>query len=102
VTQPQAIIGHTNARGDRYIYTGPLGGTIVQFKVTVDPFSGISQYSFRTVLTGVSLNTGLGLADDLIYSGGNGDGSLMIFTDPSAVGLSGQEVVTRLPLCEDM
>jgi hypothetical protein len=102
VTQPQAIIGHTNVRGDKYLYTGPLGGTIVQFKLTVNPFSGITQYTFRTVLTGISLNTGLGIADDLTYSGGNGDGSLMIFSDPSAVGLAGQETVTRLPLCEDM
>jgi hypothetical protein len=102
VTQPQALIGHTNARGDMYLYTGPLGGTVVQFKLTVNPFSGITNYQFRTILTGVSLTTGLGIADDLTYFGGNGDGSLMVFTDPSAVGLAGQEVVTRLPLCEDM
>ena len=50
----------------------------------------------------MSLTTGLGIADDLTYSGGNGDGSLVVFTDPSAVGLAGQEVLTRLPLCEDM
>jgi hypothetical protein len=87
-----------------YMYAGPLGGTIVQFKLTKNPLSGVTEYTFRTILTGVSLTTGLGVADDLIYSspGSTGDGSLMIFTDPSAVGLAGQEVVTRLPLCEDM
>jgi hypothetical protein len=26
----------------------------------------------------------------------------MVFTDPSTVGLAGQGVVTKLPLCEDM
>jgi hypothetical protein len=102
VTQPGALIGHTNARGDKYMYTGPLGGTVVQFKLTIDPFSGVTHYDFRTILTGVSLTTGLGIADDLTYPGGNGDGSLMIFSDPSAVGLAGREVVIRLPLCEDM
>jgi hypothetical protein len=109
VTQPQALVGHVNARtGDQYMYTGPLGGTVVQFKLKVDPISGLTHYDFRTILTGVSLTTGLGVADDLTYNGpggnplANGDGSLMVFTDPTAVGLAGQAVVTRLPLCEDM
>jgi hypothetical protein len=104
VTQPQALIGHTNARGDLYMYTGPLGGTVVQFKLTVNPFSQTTSYAFRTILTGISLSTGLGFADDQTWStpGSNGDGSLMVFTDPSAVGLSGQGVVTKIPLCEDM
>ena len=104
VIQPQALISHVAANGDKYMYTGPLGGTVVQFKLTIDPVSGVTHYAFRTILTGVSLTTGLGVADDLTYSdsGSTGEGSLMIFTDPSAVGLAGQEVVTRLPLCEDM
>ena len=105
VTQPQALIRHVAANGDMYMYTGPLGGTVVQFKLSIAPVSGITTYQFRTFLTGVSLTTGLGVADDLTYpaaTGGTGEGSLMIFTDPSAVGLAGQEVVTRLPLCEDM
>ncbi len=76
------------------MYTGPLGGTVDQFKMTVDPFSGLTNYQFRTYLTGISLTTGLGVADDLQ--------SLMVFTDPSTVGLAGQGVVTKLPLCEDM
>jgi hypothetical protein len=103
VTQPQALIPHVAANGDLYMYTGPLGGTVVQFKVTKD-INGVSQYAFRTYLTGVSLTTGLGVADDLTFPNNVGatGGSLMIFTDPSAVGLAGQEVVTRLPLCEDM
>jgi hypothetical protein len=44
--------------------------------------------------TGISLTSGLGIAEDLK--------SLMVFTDPSTVGLAGQGVVTKLPLCEDM
>jgi hypothetical protein len=41
----------------------------------------------------VPLITGLGVADDL--------GSLMVYTDPSAVGTLGQEVIAKMPLCED-
>ncbi len=94
VTQPQALISHVAPNGDMYMYTGPLGGTIVQFKLTVDPISGFTNYAFRTYLTGISLNTGLGTEDGLK--------SLMVFSDPSALGLAGQEVITKLPLCEDM
>ena len=93
-TQPSAIVPHVAANGDKYLYTGPLGGTVTQFKVTVDPISGLSSYAFRTFLTGISLTSGLGIAEDLK--------SLMVFTDPSTVGLAGQGVVTKLPLCEDM
>jgi hypothetical protein len=89
VTQPNALINH-----GQYMYTGPLGGTIVQFKVTLDPFSHISQYQFRTLVTGLSIVTGLGIAED--------QKSLMVYTDPTAIGLSAQEIVTKVPLCEDM
>jgi hypothetical protein len=94
VTQPSALISHVAPNGDGYMYTGPLGGTVDQFKITIDPFSGLTNYQFRTYLTGISLTTGLGVAEDLK--------SLMVFTDPSTVGLAGQGVVTKLPLCEDM
>jgi hypothetical protein len=43
---------------------------------------------------GTSLSTGFGVADDVK--------ALMVMTDPSAVGLAGQEVITKTPLCEDM
>jgi hypothetical protein len=94
VTQPNALIRHVAKNGDIYMYTGPLGGTVVQFKLTIDPISNLTQYKFRTFVTGLSLSTGLGIAEDLQ--------SLMIYTDPSAIGLAGQEVVTKLALCEDM
>jgi hypothetical protein len=108
VVQPAALTPHVAPNGDMYMYTGPLGGTIVQMKFTVDQFSGITNYAFRTYLTGISVSTGIGVADDLTFPtvtpGGNGHspGSLMVMTDPSAAGLAGQGVVTRLPLCEDM
>ena len=88
ITQPPAMISH-----GRYMYIGPLGGTIIQFAFTVDPFSGFTEYAFRTYLTGVSILTGLGVAEDLQ--------SLMIYTDPTAIGLAAQEIVTKVPLCED-
>ena len=87
--QPNALISHGS-----YMYSGPVSGSVVQIKMTVDPKSGLSQYSSRTYLTGIANVTGLGVTDDL--------GSLMVFTDPSIVGLPGQEVVTKLPLCEDL
>jgi len=89
VVQPPAMISHGS-----YMYVGSFSGTVVQFKVTVDPVTGLSQYVFRTYLSGTSFNTGLGVADDLQ--------SLMIFTDPSAIGSPGQEVIWKAPLCEDM
>ena len=45
-------------------------------------------------MTGLSIVTGLGIAED--------QKSLMIYADPTTIGLSGQEVVTKVPLCEDM
>jgi len=93
-TQPLAIISH-----GQYMYAPTARGTVVQFKVTVDPVSGLSQYASRTYVSGLApvagtIMTGLGVADDLQ--------SLMVFTDPSGIGAAGQEVITKLPLCEDM
>jgi hypothetical protein len=96
ISQPQALISHGS-----YMYApsstaeNGAGGSVVQVKVTVDPVSGVSHYILRTYLSGsLPLVTGLGVADDL--------GSLMVFTDPSGVGLPGQEVIVKLPLCEDL
>jgi hypothetical protein len=62
--------------------------------VTVDPFSFLSQYKFSTLVSGQSIVTGLGIAED--------QKALMVYTDPTAIGLSAQEIVTKVPLCEDM
>jgi hypothetical protein len=89
VAQPPAIISHGS-----YMYTS-TGGRVVQFKVAVDPVSGLSHYAFRTYLSGFSgFVTGLGVADDLK--------SVMTFTDPTGIGLADQEVIVKVPLCEDM
>jgi hypothetical protein len=78
------------------MHGGPqVGGSITQFKVIADPRSGgVSIYKFRTQPGGVPLTAGPGVADDLQ--------SLMVYTDPSAAGVAAAEVVTKLPLCEDM
>ena len=77
------------------MYALTTSGPVVQLKVTVDPVSGLSQYASRTYVTRLSgFGTGLGVADDLQ--------SLMVFTDASGIGAATQEVITKLPLCEDM
>jgi len=93
ITQPSSLTSHVAADGTGYIYTGPLGGLVIQAHLGTD-FVGRTTYKTRTYLSGISLSTGLGVAPDLK--------SLMVMTDPSAVGLSGQEVITKTPLCEDM
>src|SRR5262252_3816357 len=89
ITQPNALISH-----GKYMYSGPIGGTVYQFLVKVDPISGLSNYRFRTYVTGLSIVTGLGVDDALQ--------SLFVFSDPTAIGLAAREFVTKLPLCEDM
>ena len=93
ITQPSSITSHVAADGTGYIYTGPLGGLVIQAHLGKD-LVGRTTYKTRTYLSGISLSTGLGVADDLK--------SLMVMTDPSAIGLAGQEAVTKTPLCEDM
>ena len=86
VIQPDDIITHGS-----YMYASPIGGAVVQAKVTVDPVTGLSHYAFRTVVSGFPFVTGLGVADDLK--------SLMVFTTP----INGtQTVIYRVPLCEDL
>ncbi|HET9599878.1 MAG TPA: hypothetical protein VFP65_30160 [Anaeromyxobacteraceae bacterium] len=89
IVQPSGSAYH-----GQYIYMGPVGGTAVQFKLTVDPFSGQTSYAFRTYITGLSLTTGIGVADDLK--------SVIFYNDPSAIGAAAQEALTKVPLCEDM
>jgi hypothetical protein len=89
IIQPKALISH-----GKYMYTGPIGGTVYQFLVKTNPLSGLSQYRHRTYATGLSIVTGLG-TDDALQS-------LFIYTDPTAIGLAAREFVTKLPLCEDM
>ncbi len=87
VIQPNEIISHGS-----FMYTGGTAQPVVQFKVTVDPVTGLSHYAARTYFSGGSgSTTGLGVADDLT--------SLMVFTINS---LNNATVIFKLPLCEDM
>jgi hypothetical protein len=86
----QTLISHGS-----YLYIGGTGSPVTQIKVTVDPVTGSSHYAFRTYFSGgTGFTTGLGVADDL--------NSFMAFTDPSGLGLAGQEAIFKMPLCEDM
>ncbi len=90
VSQPQSLISH----GD-YMYTAGIASPVMQVKVTVDPATGVTKYLARNYISGVpGFVTGIGVADDLQ--------SLMVFSDPTGFGLAGKEVITRLPLCENM
>src|SRR5262249_57897044 len=93
ITQPSSLTSHVAADGSGYLYTGPVGGITIQAHLGKD-LVGRTTYKTRTYLSGTSLSTGIGVADDL--------GSLMVMSDPSALGLAGQEAITKLPLCEDM
>jgi hypothetical protein len=96
IVQPPTIIRH-----GQYMYASttatsvglPPGDMVVQFKVTVDPVSGVSQYRIRGYITGLPPVTGLGVADDLK--------SLMVYTSkPTAA--EPLVFIAKLPLCEDI
>jgi hypothetical protein len=95
ITQPPAMIRH-----GQYMYASmtstspfvPPGDVVVQFKVTVDPVSGLSQYRGRSYLIGFPRITGLGIADDLK--------SLMVLGDANQ--FDPNSVIAKLPLCEDL
>ena len=89
VIQPQALLSH-----GKYMYAAPNAGTVYQFLVTVNPITGFSEYQARTLVSGLSLVTGLGVDD--------AHESLFIYSDPTGAELSGREFVTKMPLCEDM
>ena len=74
------------------MYLGTNLGPVVQIKVTTNPASGLSSYSLRPYVTGLSTISSVGVADDL--------GSVMVFSSPPTAGLPG--FWTKLPLCEDM
>jgi hypothetical protein len=76
------------------LYAATAAGPVVQFKVTHDAATGRSLYTPRTYAQGFPAATGLGVAGDLK--------SLMVYSDPSGAGVLGQEVITKLPLCEDI
>lgn len=90
ITSPPALISHGN-----YMYTVADGGPLYQFLVKVHPITGLSQYKFRILATGIpGAVTGLG-TDDALHS-------LFIYSDPSGFEGGLRESVTKVPLCEDM
>jgi hypothetical protein len=94
IIKPPAMIRH-----GRYMYTSttatsvglPPGDMVVQFKVTVDPASGLSQYRIRSYVTGLPAVTGLGVADDLE--------SLMVYTSKQTLVPEPLVFIAKLPLC---
>jgi len=64
---------------------------VVQFKVTIDPVSGLSQYRIRGYAAGLpAFLSGLGVADDLK--------SIMVYGQTNGLDF----VTVKLPLCEDL
>jgi hypothetical protein len=89
ITQTSVLEGHGS-----YMYLGTNLGPVVQIKMSTNPTSGLSSYTLRTYVTGLSTVTSVGVADDL--------GSLMVFSNPPVVAGLSSGAWTKLPLCEDM
>ncbi|MGA8198001.1 MAG: hypothetical protein WB902_32085, partial [Acetobacteraceae bacterium] len=53
ITQPSSIASHIAADGTGYMYTGPLGGLVIQAHLGTD-FVGRTTYKTRTYLSGIS------------------------------------------------
>jgi hypothetical protein len=114
VVQPQTIAGYQASNGNMYLFSAGVGQPITQTRVTQNAV-GASQYKTRTFFSqGVGIVTGIGVAPDMNFAGpGQVDtkglvpvgptnsGSLIVMNDSSGLGLAAQEVMSRLPLCED-
>ena len=89
--ETQAFVSH----GD-YIYRAIFGGLIQQFKLTVSLTAAGKPVTTVTGRTYGSFPnpTGLGFSDGL--------NSLMVYDDMSNILAAQREVVTRVPICEDM
>jgi hypothetical protein len=104
------------SNGNKYMYTAGTGQPVVQSKLTTDAV-GATHYTIRTFFSnGNGFVTGVGIAPDMNFTtagsvntlgvptpaaGATGSGSVIAMTDPSGLALAGQEVMSRLPLCED-
>jgi hypothetical protein len=116
VIQPQALTGYTASNGHMYMFAGGVGQPVVQVRIT-QATDGTSSYSNRTYFSnGNGITTGIGVVPDMSFTGtgtvdtaghptpnplATGSGSLIAMTDSSGLGLAGQEIMSRLPLCED-
>jgi hypothetical protein len=104
------------ANGNQYIFTAGTAQPIVQTRLTQDAV-GATHYNTRTYFSnGNGFATGIGIAPDMNFTtpgsvtttgaptpaaGATGSGSVIVMTDPSGLALASQEIMSRLPLCED-
>jgi len=116
VVQPQTMAGYTASNGNKYLFSAGVGQPTVQARVNQNA-DGTSHYSIRTYFSnGNGFTTGIGIAPSMNFTtvgsvntagaptpspGATGSGSLIVMTDPTGLGLAGQEIMSRLPLCED-
>jgi hypothetical protein len=116
VVQPQDMAGYTASNGNKYMFTAGVGQPTVQTRIT-QATDGTSHYNTRTYFSGENgITTGVGVVPDMSFTGtgtvdtaghptpnplATGSGSLIVMTDRSGLGLAAQEVMSRLPLCED-
>jgi hypothetical protein len=83
--ETQALTSH-----GQYLYRGVKGGAVYQAKVTA---AGVTEPQ-RFFATGLANPTGIGFDE--------GFESIMLYDDPSVLGLAAREVIYKLPICEDM
>ncbi|MBO0880279.1 MAG: hypothetical protein J2P17_07980 [Mycobacterium sp.] len=112
VVQPQAMTTYVAANGGQYIFTAGTAQPVVQVALGYLA-DGSTTYTTRTYMSGeTGTVTGVGVAPDMSWgstintqgapaTATTGSGSLVVMNDPSGLGLAGQEIMTRLPLCED-
>jgi hypothetical protein len=114
---PQSLATYVASNGNMYMFAGGTAQPVAQTRLTIDA-TGATNYNTRTYFSPSSnaFVTGVGVAPDMNFStggsvtttgaatpaaGATGSGSLIVMTDLSGIGLEVQEVMTRLPLCED-
>jgi hypothetical protein len=114
VVQPQSIAVYQASNGNQYLFTAGVGQPTTQTKLTRDAV-GATHYNTRTYFSqGTGLVTGVGVAPDMNFVGlgqvntlglppvgATGSGALIVMVDSSGLNLAAQEVMSRLPLCED-
>jgi hypothetical protein len=113
VIQPGTMAAYTAVNGNKYMFTSGTGQPVFQARLNENA-DGTTNYHIRTYMTGgTGFTTGLAVAPDMSWGFVNntlnqppnglttGSGSLISMQDPSGLGLAAQEVMTRLPLCED-
>jgi hypothetical protein len=116
VVQPNTLATYTASNGNQYMFTAGTAQPVVQTRMTQDAI-GQTHYSTRTFFSnGNGFVTGIGIAPDMNFTtagsvttagaptpaaGATGSGSVIVMQDPSGLGLAGQGIMSRLPLCED-